>query len=216
METALFQEQEAWEEAAEVCAQIGRSNWDWMKRNLLKLFRTRMVPCPGHWGLLFLSCLQTNAWFHCLWPGKWACKDLVTYFCSLWKSTAQTWLYYLHVPLFFMLPLGQVPRACSLGHLTGSRSHSSANCFLTCRENVRLCPRSSCGGDSHRHRKGSVTRAAPDAFAGTQSAMCPSGITANLQSPWSTGVWSYTFPYKSLIIRQKKHLSIILSLRTVK
>lgn len=38
-------------------------------------------------------------------------------------------------------------------------------------------------GDSHRHGKGSGTRAAPAAFARTQSATCPSGITADLQSP---------------------------------
>lgn len=53
-------------------------------------------------------------------------------------------------------------------------------------------------------------------LAGTQSAMCPAGITADLYSPYSSGVWSYISPYKPLIIWQKKHLSIILSLRTVK
>lgn len=111
MELALFQKQEAWEEAAEVCVQIGRTNWDWMKRNFLKLFRTRMIPCPGHWGSLLLSCPQTNVLFHSLWYGKRACEDLMTYFCSLWKSTAQAWLYFL--TCHFILPLGQDQHACS-------------------------------------------------------------------------------------------------------
>lgn len=143
MEMALFQKQEAWEEAAEVCVQIGRSNWDWMKRNLLKLFRTRAITCAGHWEWILHSCLQTNVQFHYLWLGKWVCEYLLTH-CLLWKSTAQAWLYFIPVSRHTLTGRGsmRVLFSCSFRYLAGSESHTAgpeshclANCFLTCKKN---------------------------------------------------------------------------------
>lgn len=55
MEMALFQKQEAWEEAAEVCVQIGRSNWDWMKRNFLSFSGPEWSHAPGTEDCCYIS-----------------------------------------------------------------------------------------------------------------------------------------------------------------